>query len=102
MVEKLLHWFDQIHGLRSIRLRYFNAAGADPDGELGEEHDPETHLIPLVMAAALGAQPGVEVFGTDYPTPDGTAIRDFVHVVDLADAHVRALGHLRDGGESLA
>jgi UDP-arabinose 4-epimerase len=88
--------------LRWIILRYFNAAGADPDGELGEVHDPETHLIPLIIHAALGQRPWVDIFGTDYQTPDGTAIRDFVHVTDLADAHVRALRHIRDGGESLA
>jgi UDP-glucose-4-epimerase GalE len=101
-VERVLRTYGDAYGLHWVALRYFNAAGADPDGELGEEHDPETHLIPLVIAAGLGMQPGVEVFGTDYPTPDRTAIRDYVHVVDLADAHVRALGHLRDGGESLA
>jgi UDP-glucose 4-epimerase len=88
--------------LRWITLRYFNAAGADPDGELGEDHDPETHLIPLIIHAALGQRPWVDIFGTDYQTPDGTAIRDFVHVTDLADAHVRALRHIRDGGESIA
>jgi UDP-glucose-4-epimerase GalE len=101
-VERVLRAYGDAYGLNWVALRYFNAAGADPDGELGEEHDPEPHLIPLVIGAALGSRPYVEVFGTDYPTPDGTAIRDYVHVVDLADAHVRALGHLRNGGESLA
>jgi UDP-glucose-4-epimerase GalE len=88
--------------LRSVSLRYFNAAGADPDGETGEVHDPETHLIPLVLDAAAGIRPAITVFGTDYPTPDGTCVRDYVHVGDLADAHVRALRHLLDGGASAA
>jgi UDP-arabinose 4-epimerase len=101
-IERVLQAYGQAYGLRWMNLRYFNAAGADPDGELGEDHDPETHLIPLIIAAALGQRPSIDVFGTDYQTPDGTAIRDFVHVTDLADAHVRALGHLRDCGESLA
>jgi UDP-glucose 4-epimerase len=83
-------------------LRYFNAAGADPDGEIGESHDQETHLIPLIMHAALGRRPHVEIYGTDYPTPDGTAIRDYIHVTDLAAAHVRALEYLAGGGESRA
>jgi UDP-glucose-4-epimerase GalE len=99
-VERALHWYEA-HGLRSVALRYFNAAGADSDGEIGERHEPETHLIPLVLQAALGERPFVEVYGTDYPTPDGTAIRDYVHVEDLAAAHVAALGHLAAGGESL-
>jgi UDP-arabinose 4-epimerase len=97
--EKVLKWYGSAYGLRSACLRYFNAAGADPDGELGERHDPETHLIPLAIAAALG-KGKLRVFGTDYPTPDGTAIRDFIHVADLADGHVRALRHLAAGGES--
>jgi UDP-arabinose 4-epimerase len=101
-IERVLQAYGHAYGLRWITLRYFNAAGADPDGELGEDHDPETHLIPLVIHAALGQRPWVDIFGTDYQTPDGTAIRDFVHVTDLADAHVRALHHIRDGGESLA
>lgn len=99
-VEKALHWHGVAHDLRWFALRYFNAAGADPDGELGEEHDPETHLIPLVIKTALGQRSHVDVFGTDYPTPDGTAIRDYIHVRDLADAHVRALQHLRSGQPS--
>lgn len=90
-VERALHWYGRSYGLRSIALRYFNAAGADPDGELGENHDPETHLIPLAIGAALGTHPPLQVFGTDYPTPDGTCIRDYIHVSDLADAHVAAL-----------
>lgn len=88
------------HGLRTVALRYFNAAGADRSGELGEHHEHETHLIPLVFDAALGLRPAVTVFGTDYPTPDGTCLRDYVHVSDLADAHVRALGYLASGGDS--
>ncbi len=101
-VERALHWLGTAHDMRWMALRYFNAAGADPAGELGERHDPETHLIPLVMQAALGERPQVEVYGTDYPTPDGTAIRDYIHVQDLAEAHVRALEHLLAGGDSMA
>ncbi|MBF0460825.1 MAG: UDP-glucose 4-epimerase GalE [Magnetococcales bacterium] len=93
-IEKMLHWLGVLHGLRWISLRYFNAAGADPAGELGEEHDPETHLIPLVLRAAAPGTARLQVFGTDYPTPDGTAIRDYIHVTDLADAHVMALAAL--------
>jgi UDP-glucose 4-epimerase len=85
-----------------MALRYFNAAGADIDGELGECHDPEAHIIPLTIKAALGQRPHVEIYGTDYPTPDGTAIRDYIHVTDLGDAHVRALEHLAKGGQSRA
>jgi UDP-arabinose 4-epimerase len=101
MVERVLDWYDKAYETKSVSLRYFNAAGADLDGEIGEEHDPETHLIPLAIKAALGQGPALNVFGTDYPTPDGTAIRDFIHVDDLADAHVRALRHLLLGGASL-
>ena len=96
-IERSLKWYEQAHGLRSMVLRYFNAAGADADGEIGEDHEPETHLIPLVIQAALGAGPPVQVFGTDYPTRDGTAVRDYVHVTDLAEAHVAALVHLVAG-----
>jgi UDP-arabinose 4-epimerase len=96
-LENALRWYEQAYGLRSVCLRYFNAAGADPEGELGEWHDPETHLIPLAIGAALGG-PALRIFGADYPTPDGTAIRDYIHVNDLADAHVRALRHLLEGG----
>ena len=99
-IERALHWHGTAHGTRYAALRYFNAAGADPDGEIGEEHDPETHLIPLVLRAALGRGETLRIFGTDYPTPDGTAIRDYIHVTDLADAHVRALAALSAGGES--
>jgi UDP-glucose-4-epimerase GalE len=101
-IERALHWCGQAYGLRWVALRYFNAAGADPDGEIGERHDPETHLIPLVIEAALGRRPCVDVYGADYATPDGTAIRDFVHVTDLADAHTRALRHLMEGGTNLS
>ncbi len=97
-VERALHWHGLAHGLRWMALRYFNAAGADPDGEIGEDHDPETHLIPLAIDTALGRRRELQVMGTDYPTPDGTAVRDYVHVTDLADAHVRALRHLQEGG----
>jgi len=101
-MERALQWYGNAYDLRWVALRYFNAAGADPDGELGESHDPEAHLIPLVIKAALGRRPHVEIYGSDYPTPDGTAIRDYIHVTDLAAAHVRALEYLGDGGESRA
>jgi len=99
MVERLLRWFDQIHGLTSVCLRYFNASGADPEGRLGEEHVPETHLIPLVFRAIQTGQP-ITVFGDDYGTPDGTCIRDYIHVDDLAQAHILALEYLLEGGAS--
>jgi UDP-arabinose 4-epimerase len=101
-IERALHWYGQAYGLRSVALRYFNAAGCDRAGEIGEEHDPETHLIPLVLRAALGSGPPVSILGTDYPTPDGTAVRDYIHVEDLASAHVLALKYLADGGASTA
>ncbi len=94
MMEQILADFQQAYGISYAALRYFNAAGADPEGEIGEDHDPETHLIPLVIRAALGTRPHIEVFGTDYPTRDGTAIRDYIHVTDLARAHVLAVEHL--------
>lgn len=97
MAEELLRDACAAHGLGAIALRYFNAAGADADGELGEEHDPETHLIPLVLQAALGTRRSISVFGADYETPDGTCIRDYVHVADLAAAHVAALSACRGG-----
>jgi len=99
MVEKILGWFDPIHDLRSVCLRYFNACGADPQGRRGEEHQPETHLIPLILNAAETGKP-VTLFGDDYPTPDGTCIRDYIHVSDLAAAHIAALKHLLAGGRS--
>jgi UDP-arabinose 4-epimerase len=97
-VERVLRWYQKAYGLRWMALRYFNAAGADPDGEIGEDHNPETHLIPLAILSAAGRYPALEILGTDYHTPDGTAIRDYIHVTDLADAHVRSLFHLLDGG----
>ena len=101
-IERALHWYGQAYAMRSVSLRYFNAAGADPEGELGELHQPETHLVPLVLQAALGQRSAIDIYGTDYPTPDGTAIRDYVHVHDLAIAHLRALERLRAGGGSVA
>jgi len=97
MGEQVLRDACAAHGLAAVALRYFNAAGADADGETGEEHEPETHLIPLVLQAAYGTRPHIAVFGTDYDTPDGTCIRDYVHVTDLANAHVAALGICREG-----
>src|SRR6266404_2782464 len=102
MVERILAWYGEAYGLRWTALRYFNAAGADPNGELGEDHSPETHLIPLAIQAALGEKPALEIYGTDYPTPDGTAIRDYTHVMDLAEAHVAALRHMLKSRESAA
>ena len=99
MTETLLRWFDQIHGITSVCLRYFNASGADPEAALGEEHEPETHLIPLVLRAVKSGNP-VTVFGGDYATPDGTCIRDYIHVNDLAQAHILALEYLLNGGAS--
>jgi UDP-glucose-4-epimerase GalE len=93
----MLEDFNQAYGLRSVSLRYFNAAGADPEGELGEDHRPETHLIPLVLQTALGRREAIEVFGDDYPTRDGTCIRDYIHIDDLAQAHLLALEKLLDG-----
>lgn len=100
--EQMIADFGAAHGLRSAVLRYFNAAGADPDGELGECHDPESHLIPLAMQAVTGHGPALTLFGDDYPTPDGTCIRDYIHVADLANAHVQALEQLdhRDGADA--
>lgn len=102
MIERMLKDFNSAHSMRSICLRYFNAAGADPACETGEAHDPETHLIPLVLDAAAGVRPNVTVFGTDYPTPDGTCVRDYIHVTDLAQAHVLALQALQAGAASTA
>jgi UDP-glucose-4-epimerase GalE len=100
--ENALEAYSNAYGMRSARLRYFNAAGADESGETGELHDPETHLIPLALQATTPDGPELKVFGTDYPTPDGTCLRDYIHVTDLADAHVRALQYLEQGGDSLA
>jgi UDP-glucose-4-epimerase GalE len=100
--EQALEAYDRAYGFRYASLRYFNAAGADESGEIGELHDPETHLIPLALRAAAGLGPELQVFGSDYPTPDGTCIRDYIHVNDLASVHVKALEHLAAGKESLA
>ena len=94
IIEQAMRDYASAYGLRGVALRYFNAAGADTDGDIGEDHDPETHLIPLVLQAASGRRPHITVFGDDYDTPDGTCIRDYIHVTDLADAHLRALDHL--------
>jgi UDP-glucose 4-epimerase len=100
MFETVLDELSRINALKYASLRYFNAAGADLANGLGEDHDPETHLIPRVIAAALGKEPGANVYGTDYPTPDGTCVRDYIHVIDLCRAHLLALKHLEGGGES--
>jgi len=100
MVEKILSDYDLAYGLKSVALRYFNACGADLDGEIGENHSPESHLIPLILDAALGKREDIKIFGADYPTPDGTCVRDYIHVNDLAQAHILALKKLMDGGES--
>jgi len=102
MLEKILMDYDHAHGIRSVRLRYFNASGGSSDGLIGEDHDPETHLIPLVFMAINGDRDDITIFGTDYDTPDGTCIRDYIHVVDLGRAHVKALEYLQAGGESLS
>jgi UDP-glucose 4-epimerase len=99
-VERILADFDVAYGLKSVVFRYFNAAGADPSGLLGEDHGPETHLIPLVLMAALGKLKSVSIFGTDYPTPDGTCIRDYIHVTDLAEAHILGMEYLLQGGDT--
>ncbi|MGD9702009.1 MAG: UDP-glucose 4-epimerase GalE [Acidimicrobiia bacterium] len=102
LVERMLRWFDVCHGFRSVSLRYFNAAGAAPDGSIGEDFAQVQNLVPLVMKAVLGKGPALELYGTDYPTPDGTAIRDYIHVDDLASAHVLAVEHLeRDGASDI-
>jgi len=100
--ERVLRWYGEIHGLRWSALRYFNAAGADPDGELGELHEPETHLIPAAIEVALGNRPYLDVYGSDYATEDGSAVRDYVHVTDLADAHLKALRFLMAEGQDVA
>ncbi len=98
--ERILDSYDRGYGLKSVCLRYFNAASADPSGEIGEDHDPEEHLIPVAILAALGKRPPMKIFGTDYDTPDGTCVRDYIHILDLAEAHLLAVRHLRGGGES--
>lgn len=100
IVEEILKDYSDAYGLKYASLRYFNAAGADPDGEIGEMHDPETHLIPLVLDAASSKREDIKIFGTDYDTSDGTCIRDYIHVTDLADAHILALEYLQKGGKS--
>lgn len=95
MVERILEDYETAYGLHSVCLRYFNAAGDDPEGEVGEMHDPETHIIPLILYAAIGKRESIKVFGTDYPTKDGSCIRDYIHVLDLADAHIRALDYMK-------
>lgn len=100
MVEQMCEAYDTAHNLKSVCMRYFNAAGADPSGEIGEHHSPESHLIPLAIQAAMGQRQALKLFGTDYDTPDGTCVRDYIHVLDLAQAHLLAVRHLRSGGES--
>lgn len=100
MIENMLEDYDMAFGIKYVALRYFNAAGDSDDGSIGESHDPEPHIIPLVMFAALGKRDSIKIFGDDYPTPDGTCIRDYIHIVDLADAHIRALDYLSKVGTS--
>ena len=99
-IERFMDWYDQLKGMKFAALRYFNAAGAIEDGSIGEDHNPETHLIPLILQVPLGKREHITIFGDDYPTPDGTCLRDYIHVLDLADAHVLAVDYLRKGGES--
>jgi UDP-glucose 4-epimerase len=99
-MEKMMKWFDIAHGIKFVALRYFNAAGAHEEGQIGEDHSPETHLVPLILQVPLGQREHIAIYGDDYPTPDGTCIRDYLHVSDLADAHILALDMLRKGGES--
>ncbi len=99
-MEKMMRWTSQAHGLRYVALRYFNACGAHPSGAIGEAHDPETHLIPLILQVPNGTRAKISIFGDDYPTPDGTCIRDYIHVTDLAQAHILALDYLMNGGEN--
>ncbi|GIP57426.1 UDP-glucose 4-epimerase GalE [Paenibacillus sp. FSL W8-0186] len=100
MMERMIDWFDKVLGIKYVSLRYFNAAGAHDSGRIGEDHRPESHLIPLILQTALGQRPSISVFGDDYNTPDGTCVRDYIHVSDLADAHLLAVEHLIAGGES--
>ena len=99
-MEQMMGWVSRAHGLRYVALRYFNAAGAHPSGAIGEAHDPETHLIPIILQVPNGQREAVGVFGDDYPTPDGTCVRDYIHVTDLAQAHILALDYLLSGGEN--
>lgn len=99
-MEKMMHWFDTAHGIKYVSLRYFNAAGAHESGRIGEDHSPETHLVPIILQVALGKRAHISIFGDDYATPDGTCIRDYIHVTDLADAHILAVEKLRAGGDS--
>lgn len=99
-MEKMFKWSDQAGGPKFVSLRYFNACGADDAGDIGEDHSPETHLIPLILQVPLGQRESISIFGTDYPTPDGTCIRDYIHVDDLAQAHIKAMNYLRNGGDS--
>lgn len=101
VMERMTHWAGRAHGIRAVVLRYFNVAGAWPDGSMGEDHRPESHLVPLILQVPLGLRPHITVFGDDYPTPDGTCIRDYLDVLELADAHCRALHYLRAGGASV-
>lgn len=101
-MEKIMHWADVAYGVKFVALRYFNVAGAKPDGSIGEDHQPETHLIPIILQVAAGKRDKLQIFGDDYPTPDGTNIRDYVHVLDLADAHILALKYLAAGNDSNA
>ena len=100
MMERMMNWVGKAHNIHYVSLRYFNAAGAIPDGSIGEDHGPETHLIPLILQVPLHKRDHITIFGDDYPTPDGTCLRDYIHVMDLADAHALALQYLREGGES--
>src|SRR5580700_6011668 len=102
MVERLLHWYGCIHNLHWVALRYFNAAGADPDGELGEDHDPETHIIPNTIKAALGLNPRLVINGNDFQTRDGSCVRDYIHVNDLAQAHIKILDFILEKNKSLS
>lgn len=102
LLEQIIKDYEVAYGLKYVFLRYFNASGASEDGLIGEDHDPETHLIPLILDAIVGDRPAIRIFGTDYPTPDGTCVRDYIHVNDLGDAHIKALEYLQKGGESIA
>ena len=101
-MEKIMHWADVAYGLKFVALRYFNVAGAMPDGSIGEDHHPETHIVPIILQVAAGTRTGLQIYGDDYPTKDGTNVRDYVHVVDLADAHILALKYLDAGNKSSA